>query len=197
MPLVYRRLIRIARGMQRWQVGVPTLAPCDLVHETYLLLVCAGRIRLEGTEHFYSMAARIMRRILMQRARYAGRLKRGGGYEQVSSDALEWMSAARPAELRDLDDALSDLAAHAPQQAAIVKLRFFGGFDRDQIAAMLGISSATVTRRWQVARDWLHGYLRPLPSPPVGREEELLQVAARSLEGGETLPQPELSTTPR
>lgn len=155
MPLVYRRLKEIAGSLLRGERQGHTLETGALVNEAYLRLADIERIDWKDRAHFFAMCARIMRRVLVDHARAHGRDKRGGGAQRVESVELCQLPSGRAPSLVALDEALSDLAKHDAQMARVVELRFFGGLDRDEIAEVLGLSSATVTRRWRAARAWL------------------------------------------
>ena len=160
MPLVYRRLKEIAGHLLRRERQGHTLETTALVHESYLRLVDIERISWKDRAHFFAMCARIMRRVLVDRARYRNREKRGASAQQVETAEMRRLVNEREPSLVALDDALSELAVHDAQMARIVELRFFGGLDRKSIAEVLGISSATVTRRWRSARAWLITYMQ-------------------------------------
>ncbi len=159
MPRVYRRLKEIAGHLVRRERRGRSLDTTTLVHEAYLRLIDLKRIGWRDRAHFFAMCARIMRRVLVDHARHRGRAKRGGGALRVDTAELGILANERTPELIALDDALSELAAHDEQMAQIVELRFFGGLDREEIAEVTGVSSATVTRRWRTARAWLIRYL--------------------------------------
>lgn len=159
MPLVYRRLKRIASRLLFRERQNRQLEVTDLVHEAYLRLIDLERIGWQDRVHFFAMSARIMRRVLVDQARASGSEKRGGDAQRVETSELRRLANERAPSLVALDDALSELARHDAEKAQIVELRFFGGLDREAIAEVLGISSATVTRRWRSARVWLIEYL--------------------------------------
>ncbi len=159
MPLVYDRLRRLAASFLKHEREDLTLETRALVHEAYLRLLRQDRVRWNDRAHFFTLAARIMRRILVDHARHRAYRKRGGGTQQVPLDELRDAPVAAPRDVLALDEALVELARVDPEQAQIVELRYFGGIDREEIAAILGISSATVTRRWRMARAWLFRYL--------------------------------------
>src|SRR6185295_10714877 len=128
-----------------------TLQPTALVHEAYLRLV--GDQRFDGRGHFFAAAAEAMRRILVENARRAGRVKRGGGRRRVPLDGI---AAARdPDDLLAVDDALTKLAAEDPAAADVVKLRLYAGLTVEEAAEALGISRAHAYRHWTYARAWL------------------------------------------
>ncbi len=164
MPLVYRRLKKIAGRLVLGEHRGRALETTELVHEAYLRLADLESIGWHDRTHFFAMCARIMRRVLVDRARAHRCDKRGGNALQVETAELRRISSQRAPSLVALDDALSELARHDEQTAEIVELRFFGGLDRTAIAEVLGISSATVTRRWRSARAWLIAYLDGEPA---------------------------------
>ncbi len=131
-----------------------------LVHETYLRLAELERMGWKDRAHFFAMSARLMRQILVDVARARLRQKRSALVVNLSLSELGSSPApVRPPNLLDLDDALRDLAAADGERARIVELKFFGGMGREEIAEVMGISSATVSRRWRSARAWLLHYL--------------------------------------
>lgn len=163
-PIVYDELReRAGRVLGHERVG-HTLQPTALVHEAYLRLVDQQRVQWEGRSQFFAIAARVMRRVLVDhaRARLAG--KRGAGAQHVTLiDArldLDAASAAASADaavdLLALDDALQRLVAFDPRKARLVELRYFAGLSIPEAAESLGVSQATVIRDWNVARRWLH-----------------------------------------
>ncbi len=163
-PIVYGELRqRAGRVLGRERQG-HTLQPTALVHEAYLRLVDQKRVQWEGRSQFFAIAARVMRRVLVDhaRARLAG--KRGAGVQHVTLidarldiDAASSASSADEAiDLLALDDALERLVAFDPRKARLVELRYFAGFSIPEAAEALGVSQATVIRDWNVARRWLH-----------------------------------------
>lgn len=161
LPLVYDELRRLARAkMSKERDGGAgqTLQPTALVHEAYMRLLGAEgeSLRWEGRGHFFGAAARAMRRILVERARARGRVKRGGGAARVAleDDAL----AVEPPgdDLLALDEALERLEKRDRRKAEVVMLRFFAGLSIEEIAAAIGVSPATVKNDWTFARAWLH-----------------------------------------
>lgn len=155
LPTIYTELKRLAQAQLRRDGGA-TIQPTELVAEAYLKLVDVAQVDFAGRAHFYSIAARTMRRILVERYRRRGSDKRGGGQTLLSLDAGLAADAGSTVELERLDDALSDLEALDPRQADIVTLRFFGGLEGEEIAAALDISVRTVKREWAAAKLWLH-----------------------------------------
>jgi len=165
-PVVYDELRRLARGQLRRERQGQSMQATALVNEAYLRLVRADRLTIENRAHFFGIAAKAMRQILVERARARHAAKRGGAQARVTFD--EGLVAAverQPAiDLVALDDALSRLAALDAQQARIVELRYFAGLTIDETAEALRISPATVKRDWTLARAWLHRELNPTPT---------------------------------
>lgn len=156
VPLVYDELRDIAHRQLRGERVGRTLATTDLVHEAYLALVGIDRVGWSDRAHFLAVAARAMRRVLINRAAARGAQKRGGGRRQASLDV-----EALPAEMPDdemlaLDEALRELEARNERYGRVVECRYFAGMSIDETAAALGISPATVKRDWVLARAWLH-----------------------------------------
>ena len=153
-PLVYAELRRIAGAYMRRERPGQTLQPTALVHEAYLRLAGAGT-PWHDRKHFVGIAARSMRQILVERARSRGAQKRWGGLNRVSlSDSLA-VAADPESMLPSLDEALDRLERLDAEQARIVELRFFAGLSIEEAAETLGMSPATLKRRWSLARAWL------------------------------------------
>jgi RNA polymerase sigma factor (TIGR02999 family) len=155
MPLVYGELRRMARRYMGQQPVGHTLQTTALIHEAYLRLVGQEEKRWENRAHFFGVAAKAMRHILMDYARTQNRAKRGGGAPQVSLDEALTFCAERSAELVALDDALNELAKLDERQSKVVELRFFGGLTEEEIANVLKVSPRTVSGDWSIARSWL------------------------------------------
>ncbi len=156
LPLVYEELRALAAAKLAQEKPGQTLSATALVHEAYLRLVDVERAqRWNSRGHFFAACAEAMRRILINRARDKGRLKRGGGRRRVDLDRLCEPLAAADEDLLDLDEALGRLAAAYPQCAELVKLRFFAGLTLDEAAAALGLARRTADRQWAFARAWL------------------------------------------
>lgn len=159
MPLVYGELKRLASSFLRRERADHTLETSALIHEAYLRLLGQDHIQCQYRGQFYAIAARTMRRILVEHARSRRNLKHGGGARQFSLDEVLTLTVALDPLLVELDDALEELAAVSPPQAQVVELRYFGGLKSAEISEALGISVPTVTRRWRAARAWLYRYL--------------------------------------
>jgi RNA polymerase sigma factor (TIGR02999 family) len=157
IPLVYTQLHRLAARYMRRERPDHTLQPTALVNEAYLRLVSQKVASWKDRAHFFGIAARLMRQILVDHARVRREEKRGGKAEKLPLDQALEFSPARSRELTELDDALKSLERVDPQQARVVELRFFGGLTVEETAEELGISPRTVKRDWGVARAWLHG----------------------------------------
>jgi RNA polymerase sigma factor (TIGR02999 family) len=156
LPLVYDELRDIAHRHLRGERAGQTLATTDLVHEAYFALVGIDRVSWSDRAHFLAVAARAMRRVLINRAVARGAEKRGGGRLQTTLE-----DAAIPVELPDdqmlaLDEALRGLEARNERYGHIVECRFFAGMSIEETASALGVSPATVKRDWVLARAWLH-----------------------------------------
>jgi RNA polymerase sigma factor (TIGR02999 family) len=163
MPLIYQELRRLAhRYLSRERAG-HTLQTTDLVHEAYLRLVDQRRVRWQNRAHFFGIAAQLMRRILVDRARHHRRVKRGGGALIVSLDQAAVVSRQPEVDLLALDEALTRLADVDERKARIVELRFFGGLSVEETAQFLKISAVTVMREWRMAKAWLHRELSNEP----------------------------------
>lgn len=160
IALVYRRMKGLAASFLRAERH-DHFETTELVHEAFVRLVEIERIEWRDRNHFFAVCARVMRRILVDHARYRTRAKRGAETVSLSfGERSDPPGVVRFPELIALDDALRDLARHEPQMAQIVELRYFGGLNRNQIADVLGTSSRTVTRRWRLARAWLTRSMR-------------------------------------
>lgn len=158
-PLVYDELRRRARHYLRAERANHTLPPTALVHEVFLRLVNLDDVDWKDRTHFFALAARQMRRILVDSARARKYQKRGGGAVNVTFEDAFGVSVRHP-DLVALDDALSALTAQDERKARVVELRFFGGLTNEEIAAELGISTDTVTRDWQMSKLWLRRELK-------------------------------------
>jgi RNA polymerase sigma factor (TIGR02999 family) len=155
VPLVYDQLRRLASRSLRSQRPDHTLRATALVHEAYLRLADAGG-DWQDRVHFYAVAARVMRSILVDYAKAGKRQKRGGGAEHIAFDEAVLVSPATPLGLPDLDESLQRLEAHDARKGKVVELLFFGGLTYDETAVALGISEATVHRDLKMAKAWLY-----------------------------------------
>ena len=156
VPLVYRELRRRAGAYLRNERRDHTLQPTALVHEAYVRLVGQDRVTWQNRAQFFGVAAQMMRRILVDHARRHHAAKRPGAGAKVTLD--DRIGAVKPydCEILLLDQALRELAGVDARQADIVELRYFGGLSEDEVATLMSISRATVTREWQIARTWLY-----------------------------------------
>ncbi len=156
LPLVYAELRRIAARQLRNERGNHTLQPTALVHEVYLRLVDQREVDWQGRAHFFGVAARVMRRILVDHARRRGALKRGEGVQRVSIDEVSEVAGSNEVPLLGLDRALSRLEEMDPQLVRIVELRAFAGLTIDEAALVLKVSPSTAKREWRTAKAWLN-----------------------------------------
>ena len=160
VPIVHQELRRLARRQMAGERPGHTLQPTALVNEAYLRLVDLKQIQWQNRAHFFAMAARLMRRILVDFARSRRYQKRGGGAKQVSfTEALE-IAASQPADVVALDEALAALARVDERKSRVVELRFFGGLSIEETAEVLSVSRETVKRDWTFAKMWLLRHLR-------------------------------------
>jgi len=157
MPLVYAELRRLARHYLQQERSDHTLQSTALVHEAYLRLAGQNSPQWQNRAHFFGIAARVMRQILVEYARGHKAAKRGGGSPCTLAldEALEIQQKTN-VDVVALDDALDRLSELDPQQSRIVELRFFGGLTIEDTSEVMGISPATVKRDWTSARAWLH-----------------------------------------
>ena len=161
LPLVYGELHKLARHKMQNEREGHTLQHTALVHEAYLKLVQMD-ISWNDRAHFFAMAARAMRHILVDHARTKNRDKRGGEFEKVSLDEAETPSGGLPVDILDLDRALQRLAELDSRQSEIIELHYFGGMTHEEIAAVTGVSATTVDRELRLAKAWIKHELRGL-----------------------------------
>jgi len=162
VPLVYAELKKVAGAHLRHEQAGHSLQATALVHEVYLRLVNVDRMTFESRAHFMAVAARLMRQILVDRARRKHRGKRGGRVTMVSLDPVSpAVNTVGPTniDVLALDEALAELASFDAQQCRIVEMKFFAGLTINEVAHALGISTATVEREWAVAKAWLYTQL--------------------------------------
>jgi RNA polymerase sigma factor (TIGR02999 family) len=156
LPVVYEELRKLASAKLAQEDPGQTLQATALVHEAYIRLVDGQRAQHWNSRgHFFGAAAEAMRRILVDNARRKGRIKHGGSFRRVDLERADFVLSAAPADLMELDEALSRLAAEEPQAAEIVKLRLFAGLSIDQAAESLRISRSAAFEHWAYARAWL------------------------------------------
>ena len=160
MPLVYAELRRLAKSYMRRERAGQTMQTTALIHEAYLRLIDADRVRLENRAHFFAAAARVMRQVLVDLARERGSRKRGGAARRVSFDEAMAVGRQHNESLLALDEALGALAQIDSRKCQVVELRFFGGLSVEETAGALGVSVETVNRDWRLARSWLLRKLR-------------------------------------
>jgi RNA polymerase sigma factor (TIGR02999 family) len=162
-PRVYDELRRIAgRFMQDERPG-RTIQTTALVHEAYLKLVDVSQVDWQHRAHFFAIAAQIMRRILLDRARRRVAAKRGGAAQKLNLDEAPDVGSGRAREIIALDDALTALAKIDPRKARVIELRFFAGLTVEETAEVVQVSSVTVMRDWKLARAWLLAELSDSP----------------------------------
>ena len=158
-PLIYEELRRLARHYMERQSPGHTLQTTALVNEAYLHLAGQRRPNFTERSHFFAVAAKAMRQILVDHARASLRLKRGAGADKVELDEAALISPEQPTAILDLDDALERLATLDSRAARGVELRYFGGLNQDEIAEVLKVSTVTVRRDWVFAKAWLYAEL--------------------------------------
>ena len=163
LPVVYNELRRLAAHKMANEPAGHTLQPTALVHEAWLKLVAPTAQSWQNRAHFFGAAAEAMRRILIARARRKGRQRRGSGAEHLDADEIEIASPVPDDQFLVLNDALDRFAALEPQQAELVKLRYFVGLKIEEAAEVLGISKATAKRWWVYARAWLFNEIQSTP----------------------------------
>ncbi len=168
LPLVYHELRRMAAHKMSAEPAGHTLQPTALVHEAWLQLVDSPNQSWQNRAHFFGAAAEAMRRILIARARRKQTQRRGSGAAHLDVDEIEIASPAPDDQLLALNDALDRFAALEPQQAELVKLRYFVGLKIEEAAEVLGISEATAKRWWAYARAWLFNEISQPSSSSVG-----------------------------
>ena len=152
---VYDELRRIARVHLSRERNDHTLEPSALAHEAYLRLIRQDRVEWRDRVHFFAIASRMMRRVLVDHARRSHNLKRGGDQVRVTLNNVPLAESGRPHVMLDIDRLLHRLAARDPTKASIVEMRFFGGMTEKEVAEALGCSQRTITRHWRTARAWL------------------------------------------
>jgi len=159
-PLVYDELHRLAHQHMRREQAGHILQTSALINEAYLRLVDQGTTAWENRGHFFGIAARLMRQILVDEARKRNSAKRGGTMVQVPLDDIGMLAQEQAGNVIALDDALKNLQAIDERQSNIVELRFFGGLSIEETADVLKVSPGTVMREWTFARAWLKSQMK-------------------------------------
>jgi RNA polymerase sigma factor (TIGR02999 family) len=162
-PVIYDELRRVARARLRHERAGHTLAATELVHEAFFRLVRLDRIDWRSRAHFLAVASRAMRQVLLDHAERRDAGKRGGGLRAVTLERLPLAHEDDAGDAAALCEALARLEELQPRQARVVECRFFGGLSLEETAEALGVSEATVSRDWTVARAWLHAQLSDDP----------------------------------
>jgi RNA polymerase sigma factor (TIGR02999 family) len=160
LPLVYAELRRLAAHYMKGERAGHILQATELVNEAYLRLIEVRQVQWQNRAHFFAMAARLMRRILVDAARARGYQKRGGGALMVSLEEALIVPSASGTDLVAVDDALTALAAVDRRKSQVVEMRYFGGLSLEETAEALDISRDTVKRDWKMAKLWLLRELR-------------------------------------
>ncbi len=155
-PLVYDELHRIAHRCMRRERPGHVLQTSALINEAYIRLIGQREAHWQNRTHFFAIAAKLMRRILVDEARGKRYAKRGADAQRVTLTSGIVKAREQSFDLLALDDALADLEEMDPRKSRIVEMRFFGGLSLEEIAGVLGVSSPTVEREWRAARAWLH-----------------------------------------
>lgn len=156
LPVVYQELYRLAQSYLRRERAEHTLQPTALINEAYLRLIKQDVPEWQSRSHFFGVAARLMRQILVEHARGHAADKRGGGAAELPLDEVWFYSNEKASELVALDDALNALAKFDERKVRIIEMRYFGGLSLEETAAALNLSIATITHETRLARAWLH-----------------------------------------
>jgi RNA polymerase sigma factor (TIGR02999 family) len=168
-PIVYAELHRLARRNLARERDGHLLQPSALVNEAFVRLIGSAPVEWSNRAHFFAVSARHMRQILIDFARAQETGKRGRRAPHVDladiKDSAHAKKEPNPVDLIDLDEALDELSRLDARQAQVVELRYFGGLENSEIAAVLGISEPTIVRDWRVARAWLYARLAATGSP--------------------------------
>jgi RNA polymerase sigma factor (TIGR02999 family) len=155
VPLIYKELRRLAGNYIRRERHGHTLQPTALINEVFLRLIDQSNMRWQNRAHFFGIAAKLMRRILVDHARKDQAAKRGGGQYSLSLSRADRVAGQPSVDLLAVHLALQQLEGLDPQQSRIVELRFFGGLTIEETAEVLSLGHATVEREWKMARSWL------------------------------------------
>ena len=159
IPVVYAELHKMAKRYMDHQNTSHTLQTTALIHEAYLRLAGDSARHWQNRAHFFGVAAKAMRHVLVDHARTTHAAKRGGAVRALRFDEYIDTSDERMGQLIALDEALTDLAKLHPRQSEVIELRFFGGLGVEETAQLLKVSPETVMRDWRIAKAWLHGEL--------------------------------------
>jgi len=154
-PLVYDELRRQAKRYLQRERSDHTLQPTALVHEAYMKLAGESSLAVENRVHFYGIASRVMRQILVDHARRHNAEKRGGSAQRFSVENIDILPEQSAGDLLELNDALQKLETIDERKCRVVDMRFFGGLNESEIAEVLGVNEKTVRRDWQFAKLWL------------------------------------------
>jgi RNA polymerase sigma-70 factor (ECF subfamily) len=155
LPLVHDELRRIAKRHMAGERPGHVLQATALVNEAYLRLIDVRRVQWQDRAHFFAMAARVMRRVLVDFARSQKNQKRGGALHRVTFDQNLPVASETPEDVIAIDEALRSLAVEHERKSQVVELRFFGGLSVEETAEVLKISQETVMRDWKFAKNWL------------------------------------------
>jgi RNA polymerase sigma factor (TIGR02999 family) len=155
MPLVYEELRRMAKNYMRRQPSGHTLQTTELIHEAYLKIAGGKEKQWQNRAHFFGVASKAMRHILVDYARSKSRDKRGGWQDRITFVEDAAVSSSRSEEIVALDDALNQLGVLDERKVRVVEMKFFGGLKVEEIAGVLKISPETVKRDWSFAQTWL------------------------------------------
>lgn len=171
-PLVYDELHQRARNYLRHERPDHTLQPTALIHEVYLRLVGESLPEWQNRAHFFAIASRAMRQILVDHARRRGASKRGDGVPDLSLEEALVLASSENSELLALDEALSKLAVFDERKCKIVEMRYFGGCTVEETAEALGVAAITVIRETRVAEAWLRRAMQGEPPRPEAPEAQ-------------------------
>lgn len=155
LPIVYAELRKMAQNYMRRETPGHTLQATELVHESYMRLIGSEGLEFQNRAHFFAIAARAMRQVLVEHARSKGAAKRGGGGKPLPLDEGLQIAAGSSDVVIALDEALKELAAFDERKSRIVEMRYFGGLTTDEIGAVLDVSGATIRRDLKFAHAWL------------------------------------------
>ena len=159
IPVIYDELHRLARHYMHREHAGHQLQTTALIHETYLKLIDVRQVEWQNRAHFFAIAARLMRQVLVDFARQQHYQKRGGGEIQVPLEDAPTVGYQTNEDVVALDEALHKLAEQDERKSQVVEMRFFGGLTEEEIAEVLHVSTDTVRRDWRLAKAWLFKYL--------------------------------------